>query len=228
MSDDHDALRDNAGAWVLGALDSDEAWRFSAHLDVCASCRDEVERLQVAADALPLAVPPATPPPALKTRLMEIVEGEARASGPARPRARRWAVPALFTRPAFAAAAAAFALVIGGAIGFALHGGAQTKTVALATTVRGASAELVRSGDQTEVRVSNMPPPPRGRVYQVWVKQPGRPPAPDAVFTVDREGRGSVGVRGDVEGAEAVLVTDEPQGGSPAPTRQPLVSGRPS
>ena len=55
---EHDELRDAAGPWVLGALDDDDAWRFSAHLDVCASCRDEVERLKVAAAALPLAAPP--------------------------------------------------------------------------------------------------------------------------------------------------------------------------
>jgi len=223
---DHDALRDNAGAWVLGALDDEEAWRFSAHLEVCASCRDEVERLQVAADALPLGVPPAAPPPELKTRLMEVVEREAREQAPRS--ARHWSLPSLFTRPAFAAAAAALALVVGGAIGFALQGGGETKVVALTTATRGASAELVRTGDQTEVRVTNMPAPPRGRVYQVWIKRPGRPPSPDAVFTVDREGRGSVGVRGDLDGAEAVLVTDEPQGGSRVPTREPVVTGRPA
>src|SRR3954447_6372519 len=104
---EHDALRDNAGAWVLGALDEDEAWRFSAHLEVCAACRDEVERLQVAADTLPLAVPPAAPRPELKARRMEIVEGEAGETGaPARRPARRLSLGAFFARPAFAAAAA--------------------------------------------------------------------------------------------------------------------------
>ena len=48
----------------------------------------------------------------------------------------------------------------------------------------------------------------------------------DAVFTVDRDGRGSVGVLGKVAGAKAVLVTDEPRGGSTVPTRRPVVSGR--
>ena len=38
---DHGEMLDTAGAWVLGALDEDEAWRFSAHLEVCAACRDE-------------------------------------------------------------------------------------------------------------------------------------------------------------------------------------------
>jgi hypothetical protein len=84
----------------------------------------------------------------------------------------------------------------------------------------------VRTGDAVELRVTNMPAPPAGRVYQVWLQRDGRAPEPDAVFTVDRMGRGSVGVLGDVKGAAKVLVTDEPRGGSDVPTRQPVVAGR--
>jgi len=232
---DHDALRDAAGAWVLGALDEEEAWRFGAHLDVCAACRDEVERLRVAADVLPLAVPPAEPGRELKRRLMTIVEAEARerrrGEAPARAERLRARLGGLTVRPAMAAAAAALLLLVGVGVGLAVRGGGvgRTETVALAVDaakVRGASAQLVRSGDEAEVRVSRMPAPPRGRVYQVWIQRDGHAPEPDAVFTVDRQGRGSVGVLGDVEGADAVLVTDEPAGGSTVPTRQPVVRGR--
>jgi anti-sigma-K factor RskA len=228
---EHDALRDAAGAWVLGALDEDEAWRFSAHLEVCASCREEVERLRVASDALPLAVPYEPPPAELKARLMDIVEREARPvavpeRGPRFAWLRGWQA-----RPAFAAAAAALLLLVGGAVGFAVRGGGgqTTRLTALSvdsTKVRGAAAELVRTGDAVELRVTNMPAPPAGRVYQVWLQRDGRAPVPDAVFTVDRMGRGSVGVLGDVKGAAKVLVTDEPRGGSDVPTRQPVVAGR--
>ncbi|HEY3020248.1 MAG TPA: anti-sigma factor [Solirubrobacteraceae bacterium] len=230
---DHDALRDAAGAWVLGALDEDEAWRFAAHLDVCAACRNEVERLRVAADVLPLAAPPAGPPRELKRRLMTIVEAEARerrrSEAPARAERLRDRLRVLSVRPALAAAAATLLLLAGVGVGLALRSGGQTEVVALAVDAgkgRGATAQLVRSGDEAEVRVSHMPPPPDGRVYQVWLQRDGRAPEPDAVFTVDREGRGSVGVIGDVEGADAVLVTDEPEGGSRVPTRQPVVRGR--
>jgi anti-sigma-K factor RskA len=237
VTTEHDAMRDAAGAWVLGALDEEETWSFRAHLEVCAACRDEVERLRVAADALPVTAPPVEPPPELKQRLMAIVEAEARdarkpAAQPRREGAMRGWLRGLTARPAFAAAAAALLLLVGGGLGVALSGGGEdSQTVALtvdSTKLRGASAELVRSGDATQVRVRDMPQPPRGRVYQVWIKKPGSAPAPDAVFTVDREGRGAVGVIGDVEGAEAVLVTDEPQGGSQVPSRQPVVQGRPA
>ena len=230
---DHDALRDAAGAWVLGALDEDEAWRFAAHLDVCAACRDEVERLRVAADVLPLSVPPAEPGPELKRRLMTIVETDARqrrrGEAPALADRLRARLGGLRVRPALAAAAATLLLLVGVGVGLGVRGGSRTEVVALAVDtakLRGASAQLVRTGDETEVRVSHMPAPPRGRVYQVWLQRDGHAPEPDAVFTVDREGRGSVGVRGDVKGADAVLVTDEPAGGSTVPTRQPVLRGR--
>jgi anti-sigma-K factor RskA len=67
----------HAAAWVLGTLSADDAECYAEHLEVCAICRAEVARLQVAADALVDAVPPATPPPELRARLIAAVEAEA-------------------------------------------------------------------------------------------------------------------------------------------------------
>ena len=232
---DHGEMLDTAGAWVLGALDEDEAWRFSAHLDVCAACRDEVARLRVAADALPLTAPPIEPPPGLKERLMAIVEAEAAEPAP-RERGRResavlgW-LRGLATRPGLAAAAASLLLLVGAGVGFAVRGGGEASPRVVAMTAdpvkaRGARAELVQTDNGVEVRVSGMPAPPPGRVYQVWLQRSGQSPEPDAVFTVDRAGRGAVGVLGKTSGADTVLVTDEPQGGSTVPSRQPVLRGR--
>jgi anti-sigma-K factor RskA len=229
---DHDALRDAAGAWVLGALDEEEAWNFQAHLDVCAACRDEVGRLRVAADALPLAAPPVAPAPELKTRLMAIVEAEA-AGRPAPQRRREPFWRGLLARPAFAAAAAALLLVAGGIAGFAARGGgngteATARVIPMTVSgarARGARAEIVQNGRGYVVQVSGMPAPPAGRVYQVWLQRDGAAPSPDAVFTVDRAGRGAVGVLGTVSGRQTVLVTDEPLGGSTVPSRQPVLRG---
>ena len=69
---------------------------FESHLAGCARCREEVERLRPAAEALPRSVTPLGPPPSLKASLMEEVEGEAR------ERARQLAAaiaPALAARP---------------------------------------------------------------------------------------------------------------------------------
>ena len=82
MSCEH---RDDAAAWVLGALPEDEERRFAAHLETCDVCRAEVAELQTVADTLPLAAPQVAPPPELKQRIMSAVRAEAavlEAAGP--------------------------------------------------------------------------------------------------------------------------------------------------
>src|SRR4051812_25162609 len=79
--------RDDAGAWVLGALPEDEHERFAAHLPGCETCRREVADLQMAADTLPLAAVPVAPPPELKERIMSVVRAEAAVMGAAGPAA---------------------------------------------------------------------------------------------------------------------------------------------
>ena len=58
----------------------------------------------------------------------------------------------------------------------------------------------------------------------MWLKRPGRaaPEPTNALFDV-RDGRATVEVPGGVEGVDQVLVTAEPNGGSAAPTRPPVV-----
>jgi anti-sigma-K factor RskA len=237
VTTEHDILRDNAGPWVLGALDGDEAWQFSAHLEVCAACRREVQELSAAADVLPLSAPPVEPPPALKQRLMAIVEAEAAERAPAASERRGLSVPswlrAVQLRPALAAGLAG-ALILGGVAGFAARGGgsapaARTLSASVAIpSAPGARATLVRTGDQAQLRVSHFPQAGRGRVYEVWVKRPGRAPQPDALFAVNRSGRGAAAVVANVDGAEAVLVTSEPDGGSLQPSSAPVVMAKPS
>ena len=78
MSEEDDRLRDEAAAWVLGALDDDGGRaRSSAAWRRRAAVRKEVGELQEAADALPFAVPPVGPPPELRDRIMAVVESEA-------------------------------------------------------------------------------------------------------------------------------------------------------
>jgi hypothetical protein len=45
----------------------------------------------------------------------------------------------------------------------------------------------------------------------------------DALFVVNRAGGAHVAVPGDLQGVERVLVTDEPRGGSRAPTGKPVI-----
>jgi anti-sigma-K factor RskA len=236
---------DDVGSYVLRALPDDEHERFEAHLASCEQCRRDVAELQVAADTLPLAAVQVDPPPELRDRIMTVVRSEAelreaaeaRADDPAAapvaakpPRRRRWA---LSLRP-LPAALAAGALVAAGVIGgVVLTGGDDTTTVT--GTVQIASAPTARaslqlSDDATKLEVRRMPPPPAGKVYQVWLKRPNQDPAPTtALFRTDPDGSADVEIqRGRLKGVEQVLVTAEPDGGSMKPTSDPVIVASPA
>jgi len=239
---DHDQWADSLGAWLLGALPDDEAEGFAAHLDACAVCRDEAATLRVAADALPASVEPRTPPPALKGRLMAIVEREAsllEAAGPEsdraprpEPRRRRFSWGSLFQRPALAAGLAALLLVVGAGAGLlgreAIDGGTQTIT-ARVSGASGASASLEVDDGRGRLVATDLPAPPAGRVYQVWLDKGGASPEPtDALFSTRSDGSASVDVPGSLDGVRNVMVTDEPAGGSGKPTGKLLLTASPA
>jgi anti-sigma-K factor RskA len=235
---DHDQAAEALGAYLLEALPDDERAAVEDHVKTCHRCQDEMAQLQLVADALPGAAPPVEPPPELKDRIMAIVNSEAellQASGaaadrppavPPRKRQRRWSGFSL--RPGFAAAAAALLLVAGGAIGFALNGGDEGggagKTAAAQVQGTGGRAVLTYDdGGHGVLKVSDMPPVAAGRVWEVWVKRPGRAPEPtDALFTTTRDGSATVAVPG-VDDAERVMVTSERDGGSRVPTTPAVV-----
>lgn len=233
---------DTAAAYVLGALPDDELETFRAHLADCEECRDEVASLQVAADALPLAVAQVVPPPALGDRIMDVVRTEAAMlqsaerprSAPAPARERRgpgWIPQILALRPLTAAVAAAFVIAAAVVTGISLTGGDDVRTVqgqVLVASAPDARASVQISDDATKLSVSDMPAAPAGKVYQVWLKRPNANPTPTtALFRVDDKGHADVEIqRGRLKGVEQVLVTAERDGGSMAPTSDPVIAAK--
>jgi anti-sigma factor RsiW len=233
---------DTVAAYLLSALSEPERAEFQAHLATCLQCRQDVAHLRVVADALPLAVPPVAPPPQLRERLLDTVHAEAEllhAAGAAadRPRpARRRRFAPSFGRP-LALAGTLAALALGVAVGFGIGtvtNDEQTRTVVQVRTVRaevdpvaaprGSALIVVRDGVAT-LRVTGLPAPPPGKVYEVWLLRRGAaaPSPTDALFSVSTRGSGRVALPS-VRGIEAVLVTAEPEGGSSAPTSQPFIN----
>jgi hypothetical protein len=216
--DGHQQWEDDLGGYLLGALDDAEARRMQAHLAGCPRCQEDERRLSVSLDALAGDVPQVPVPRGLERKVM-------RAAREARAPARRWGplpVPAL--RPAFALGAAA--LVAGAVGGYALRddgGGGPDRTLAARPTpaAPGAAARIVLRDGSAELVVDRLPAPRPGRVYQVWLREERRI-RPSTVFTVDRRGRGTAAIPGGLGPAvDEVMVSEEPAGGSEAPTSAP-------
>jgi hypothetical protein len=230
--EDHSAYRDDVGAYLLGALPDSERAAFEAHIESCAECREEVERLRTAAELLPRSVEQVEPPPSLKSSLMEVVEREAgsRAGEPAPRRAplgERLRGLLRPVRPAFVVGV----LVVGVVVGFAVAqlGGEDTRTLTASVNERvlpDATGRLVLQGDGEDggiLRVQGMPAAGGGRVYQAWVQRDGMV-EPEPTFDVGDDGGGAVALPEDLSNAEAVLVTREPSGGATAPSEDPILT----
>jgi anti-sigma-K factor RskA len=228
----HEHWDDAAGAYVLGALPDDERRGFEAHLSTCESCRTEVDELAGAADALPVSAPAMVPPPALKARIMAEVNREAEllaaagsgADRPAKPRKERRSWLGLRSL-----ALACTTLLAGIGVGAAVFAGGGGKTLQVAATGAAAKAvaEVDVSGDKAVLVAHNMPEPGQGKTYQVWLKRPGEAPQPtSALFTPLSDGSATATVTGDLNDGDQILVTAEPEGGSPMPTSDPVLAAQ--
>ncbi|HUA05709.1 MAG TPA: anti-sigma factor [Solirubrobacteraceae bacterium] len=105
-------------------------------------------------------------------------------------------------------------------------GGVELGSDGAPTRVIRASVGLARlrlSGGRGELIVTHLPPPPAGRIYQLWLQHGAAAPAPSTLFTVTARGTADLGLPGYVAGVTRVLVTVEPAGGSSAPTSLPLI-----
>jgi anti-sigma-K factor RskA len=235
VSAEDDRLRDEAAAWVLGALDNAEAADFVRRMEASAEVRREVARMQEAADALPFSVVPVGPPPELRDRIMSVVESEAellhatgaRADRPYRPPTPWWRS---LLRPLPVAAFACVLLLAGVAAGLLIGGGGSESVRTVAAQVTGgtanASARVEIDADRAQLVVDGMRSPPAGHVYQVWYVHDGQtdPVPAGALFDVDSAGQGTAALPGGVDDVNSVLVSVEPAGGSRKPTTQPVIA----
>jgi anti-sigma-K factor RskA len=223
---DHARWSDSAGAYVLEAMPVAEREAFEEHLSTCTVCRDEVDELRPAAEALPMASPLMVPPPALKDRIMAEVEREAALLGAAGAGADR---PARVERRRFGwlggwrLAPVAVALVVAGVIAGSALSGPDTATYAF----QGQDARLEVEGNSARLVAEDLPAPPEGRVYEVWLMPEGsNTPQPTDVLFTPRDDGSAVAAIPKVEGIRQVLVTDEPLGGRDEPSGELLMSAQ--
>jgi anti-sigma factor RsiW len=240
-----DEYMENVASYLLGALPDDERDAFETHLETCTECRAEVDHLRVASDALPNAAIQLSPPPELKDRIMAVVHQEAellRAAGPdadrvevPAPRRRRKVMAVLrpgwwSMRPGLALVASVMVLAVGAAGALvaesAIDGGGTTE---VAFEVGSGKLLIPEEGHSTLV-VADLEAPAPGHVYQVWLKHRGEaaPQPTNALFSGSSDGSASVDVPGSLDDVEQVLVTEEPDGGSSAPTTKPIIVAEPA
>lgn len=144
-------------------------------------------------------------------------------------------------RPASLAAAAAVLAILGAgtAAVLPLTGDEPTNQLALSPTERilqaedreevvveldgGVKATLVRSVSvgRALVITENMPPPPDGKVYELWFDDAKRGFVAAGVMPIATDQ--VVLLQGDALNADGVGITVEPEGGSTMPTTEPIV-----
>ena len=219
VPDDHLPFEEDLAAYLLDALPGDEARRFERHLDGCPRCQERARWLQGSVEMLPAAIEQLEPPPELRERLMKTVHAEA-APAPSAPR-RSWRELFAIPRPVLAMAAALLVAVAVGAYALGSGGGGEETVTARAEAPPGVVATVEHRGDEGILRVSGLPPRTDG-IYEVWIAR-GKRVEPSTLFQVRRDGRGAAAIPSGLEGADRVMVTLEPRGGSPQPTRDPII-----
>jgi anti-sigma-K factor RskA len=220
---DHDRRSDEVAAYLLGALEPDEAAELERHLAGCEECRTELKWLRPAVQLLPESVERVEPPRELRERLMEQVRSETETTR-APQRERGWRVGSWSLRPAVSLAALALVVATVGAyaIGNGGSGGGGTTTVVSGHSP-GVTAEMVRSGESGTLHLANLHQLPRDEVLQAWVQRGERIESAKTLFVPNPDGTASATIDG-MDGVSTVMVTAEPRGGSTQPTGEPIVS----
>lgn len=228
-----DLLPDHA----LGILDPKEASRVEEHLSSCLICRNESQAFEEVSARLAFAVPPATPSPDLKVRLMRRVQG----SRP-QPRletevpSRSWLERLL---PAWGLASLVLILALGATSlvlwqrldevdSFMSPGGMRAIPLEPTDAAPQATGFVLVSadGDDGAVVVDGLPPLDEDHEYQLWLIRNGERTS-GAIFSTDENSYGGTRIRAPLSLLEysSVGITIEPAGGSPQPTGERVLGG---
>jgi hypothetical protein len=232
-----DEARALMGSYVLGATSPAEDLAMREHLGDCAACRLEAAGMMRVTRMLSLDVDPVAPPAGLRQRILDAVTAEiatngtvlpipdAVAPGPAGASAPAIAPAPRRPRPFWPALAAA-ALVVAAALGAWNYQLRQEQPrVYTVQAAGGGSGEVVYWPAQHKafIDIDGMPDPGPGRTYQVWLVKDGTPTSV-GVARPDSTHHLVVTIEHDLTGYQKLALSDEPEGGSPAPTRTPIMT----
>jgi anti-sigma-K factor RskA len=208
---------EDAAAYTLGALEPAEAESFRRHLRDCPACQKDVAEFEQITGALPDAGVRYEVPKDLRRRVLAEVRATPKAAA-----SRKTSAPSRSRRPALAwGGAFAAVVIIAVVLVVALSSGGSSPTTIQAST---GNAELQITSGRGDLIVHRLPQLPAGRIYEMWVQRGTATPTPTGtLFGVRANGSAAVGVPGSLSGISAVLVTQEPAGGTLAPTSAPVI-----
>jgi anti-sigma-K factor RskA len=238
---DHERFDELKAAFVLGALPEVERREFEEYLAEHPERQAETDELGTVTGLLALSPQDKEPPPELRRSIMDVVEAEAD-----RPRVESRSGLARirdFLDVRSLALSAAALLVIGlfswnmllqgelrdlqGRVQSLQNQPQEPQMVALegSGAARQARAEvMILHNDRAVLMAEDMPSVPEAKSLQIWVIE-NDVPKPGGLFE-PREGPVAIIVEAPLDGADAIAVTVEPDGGSPEPTTDPVLTAK--
>lgn len=227
-----DNIHTLSGAYSLDALDDLERVRFESHLESCDTCAEEVASFQATsallgtAEELPVS-------PALRNAVLDEIE-HVRQVGPVTARVSSM-TPRLVSVAAAVLAVAVVALSVVTAglrrevdelesyeeIAAIIQ---SADAVTLTEQIGEARLQVVASpgSGAGAILANGMSEAPNGHAYQLWLLTDDEQAIPAGLLDVGADGHGEHIMRGDMDGVVAVGITVEPEGGSDAPTTDPI------
>jgi anti-sigma-K factor RskA len=239
---DHERFEELKGAFVLGALPDEERREFEEYLAQHPERQAEIDELGTVAGLLALSPEEHEPPPELRRRIMGVVEAEA---GRPRVESRSWFArwrESLGVRGL--ALGAAVAMLVIGLFSWSmllrgeiqdLQGRVQSVqdrpqapqmvTLRGPGVAQGARAQvMILNNERAVLMTEELPPVPKDKTLQIWVIEDDVA-KPSGLFEPKEEPI-VVAVGTPLDGAEAIAVSVEPDGGSTEPTTEPLLTAK--
>lgn len=249
----HKQFADDLALCALGTLQPAERAALEKHLTECPDCRRELAQLRGDSALLAMSIPAEMPPGRARQRLMNAVAAESHATRPA-PHARTWArwIPSL---AAVALGLIAIILWHQDTDLRRQMANLRENYSQQQEELRSASEVLATLTDPAAARFTlsavNVPPRPQGKAiyarnrgslifiaskmpalppqkaYELWLIPASGAPIPAGIFKPDANGGATLinpQLPGNVD-AQTFAITVEPEGGSSAPTSQPIMVG---
>ncbi len=253
VKQDHEEYLELAAIYALGALDGEDRAKLETHLaSGCEICRDEILDSEKLLADLALAAPHAAPPDSVRRRLFERVREDSGAATERSPLPFRLTRALAAAATLAAVGLGVYARTLHeraetaeteraarealerdlGSLTETLEAFTAPATRAVSLSGQGeapgaaAKAFLDPENRRLFLYVYNLPPPPPGRTYQLWLIVGGAPVSM-GTFGVEPDGRGRLDTASvpAFEGEITVAVTVEPAGGVPQPTGPMVLVG---